>query len=175
MAPRPIRHVALLGGINVGGHRVTMDRLRSEVEALGFAEVSTFIASGNVLFTAAPSPHHTAHLADGLAAALGWPVPTYVRTAPELIAAVEHSPFGPLPADCTDMICFCGGEADRGVEALSNDVDTFIVHGHEVHWRIRGGVSTSTHTLPKLTKAFGRPFTSRNVNGLTRLTALLHG
>jgi hypothetical protein len=73
------------------------------------------------------------------------------------------------------MICFCGGEADRGVEALSNDVDTFIVHGHEVHWRIRGGVSTSTHTLPKLTKAFGRPFTSRNVNGLTRLTALLHG
>ncbi len=173
MTPRPVRHVALLGGINVGGHRVSMERLRAEVEALGFAEVSTFIASGNVLFTAAPSAHHAAHLADGLGAALGWPVPTYVRTAPELIAAVDRAPFGPLPDGSTDMICFCAGEADHGVEALSNDVDTFLVRGHEVHWRIRGGVSTSSLTLPKLTKAFGRPFTSRNVKGLTRLTATL--
>ena len=36
------RFVALLGGINVGGHRVTMDRLRAEVAALGYTDVATF-------------------------------------------------------------------------------------------------------------------------------------
>ena len=49
---RMTRFVALLGGINVGGHRVTMDRLRTEVASLGYTDVATFIASGNVMFTA---------------------------------------------------------------------------------------------------------------------------
>ena len=78
---RAIRHVAFLGGINVGGHRVTMERLRDEVTRLGFPDVSTFIASGNVMFSAPPRPDHDEHLAQGLEAALGWPVPTFVRTA----------------------------------------------------------------------------------------------
>ena len=46
------RYFALLRGINVGGHRIKMDRLRELVEALGFAQVETFIASGNVIFSA---------------------------------------------------------------------------------------------------------------------------
>jgi uncharacterized protein (DUF1697 family) len=46
-----VRYVALLRGINVGGKTlVKMAELRSCLEALGFDEVSTYIASGNVLF-----------------------------------------------------------------------------------------------------------------------------
>ena len=45
------RFVALLGGTNVGGRGVTMDRLRSEVASLGDADFATFIASGNAIFT----------------------------------------------------------------------------------------------------------------------------
>jgi hypothetical protein len=44
------RYVAFLRAINVGGHVVKMDRLRTLFEGLGFANVSTFIASGNVVF-----------------------------------------------------------------------------------------------------------------------------
>ena len=44
------RYIALLGGINVGGHRVKMDTLRELFEALGFTNVATFIASGNIIF-----------------------------------------------------------------------------------------------------------------------------
>ena len=47
------RHVAFLRAINVGGHVVTMDKLRALFTALGLKDVETFIASGNVLF--APS------------------------------------------------------------------------------------------------------------------------
>jgi uncharacterized protein (DUF1697 family) len=46
-----VRHVALLRGINVGGRTlVKMADLKTCVEGLGFDRVSTYIASGNVLF-----------------------------------------------------------------------------------------------------------------------------
>ena len=44
------RYIAFLRAINVGGHTVKMDRLREIFESLGFANVETFIASGNVVF-----------------------------------------------------------------------------------------------------------------------------
>lgn len=44
------RYIAFLRAINVGGHTVKMDRLREIFEALGFSNVETFIASGNVVF-----------------------------------------------------------------------------------------------------------------------------
>ena len=43
------KYVALLRAINVGGHTVKMDRLRRLFEELGFKNVETFIASGNVI------------------------------------------------------------------------------------------------------------------------------
>ncbi len=46
------RYVALLRGINVGGNNIIkMAALRAHFEQLGHAEVTTYIASGNVLFS----------------------------------------------------------------------------------------------------------------------------
>jgi uncharacterized protein (DUF1697 family) len=55
MGPGPyavaVRYVALLRGINVGGKTlIKMADLKTSFEELGFAGVSTYIASGNVLF-----------------------------------------------------------------------------------------------------------------------------
>ena len=47
------RHIAFLRAINVGGHTVTMDRLRQLFTGLGLKDVETFIASGNVIFSSA--------------------------------------------------------------------------------------------------------------------------
>ena len=44
------RYVAFLRAINVGGRRVKMHHLRELFESLGFSNVETFIASGNVIF-----------------------------------------------------------------------------------------------------------------------------
>lgn len=44
------RYFAFLRAINVGGHVVKMDRLRELFESLGFSNIETFIASGNVIF-----------------------------------------------------------------------------------------------------------------------------
>lgn len=46
------RYVALLRGINVGGNNVIqMAALRAHFEQLGYADVTTYIASGNVFFS----------------------------------------------------------------------------------------------------------------------------
>ena len=50
------RYVAFLRGINVGKRRLPMGQLKSAFQAMGFAEVSTFIASGNVIFSSKKSP-----------------------------------------------------------------------------------------------------------------------
>ena len=46
-------YIALLRGINVGGHnKIPMDGLRELCTKLGFGDVQTYIQSGNVVFDA---------------------------------------------------------------------------------------------------------------------------
>ncbi len=76
------RTIAFLRAINVGGHTVKMDVLRRHFELLGYTDVETFIASGNVIFTA---PSHNAQMLEmtienKLREALGYEVATFLRT-----------------------------------------------------------------------------------------------
>ena len=166
------RFVALLGGINVGGHRVTMDRLRTEVTALGYTDVATFIASGNVLFTGPARGNHEARIQEHLAEQLGWPVPTFVRTAAEVIAAGDLRPFGATRPGHTHMVAFCRAAPSLAVQDRSTDFDRFEVHGRELHWLIAGRLTESTITLTRLAKQIG-PNTTRNITSLERLATLV--
>lgn len=170
------RFIALLGGVNVGGHRVTMDRLRTEVALLGYTDVATFIASGNVIFTGPVGGDHETRIAGHLGEVLGWPVPTYLRTAAEVIATTDLRPFGPTPEGYTHMVAFCRTAPDAaGAEAIatqSTSFDRFEFHGREMHWLIDGKLTDSKITLPKLVKLIG-PNTTRNITSLERLTLLV--
>lgn len=166
------RFVALLGGINVGGHRVTMERLRNEIASLGYTDVATFIASGNVLLTGPARGDHEARIAAHLGGVLGWPVPTYLRTSTEVTSATDLRPFGPTPEGYTHMVAFCRTAPDASVAAQSTTSDRFEVHGRELHWLVAGKLSDSKITLPKLVKLIG-PNTTRNITSLERLALLL--
>lgn len=90
-------HVALLRGINLGGrNKVAMADLRALVAELGHTDVSTYIQSGNVLFTAEPGAG-TRELAAAMTAAiatkLGVSAPVVVLTRGELAAVVADNPF----------------------------------------------------------------------------------
>ena len=172
------RYVAFLGGINVGGHRVTMDRLRAEFEALGFTDVRTFIASGNVLFEATGSRASLESKIEArLAEQLGYAVPTFVRTAsrcgkPRRSNRTERSPTA---TRTTSLFLRKAptAAAKRATEALSNDQDRFEVHGTELHWHIHGGLTDSSVKPSVLAKALGRPSTARNTKSLRKLSDML--
>lgn len=109
-------HVALLRGINVGGHnRLPMADLRQLVRSLGYAEVATYVQSGNVVFTVSPlleplleSPAaQSVALATGVSPAddpadtirraladlLSIEATVVVLTRDELLAIVQANPF----------------------------------------------------------------------------------
>ena len=93
-------HVALLRGINLGPHkRVAMPALRTLVESLGHTDVATYIASGNVVFTASGSTTTTlaGDLEKAIADELGVTCRVVVLTSAELAKAVADNPYPDEP------------------------------------------------------------------------------
>jgi uncharacterized protein (DUF1697 family) len=90
-------HVALLRGINLGGrNKVAMADLRALVSELGHADVSTYIQSGNVLFSAmgdADADALALTMTEAIAAKLGVTAPVVVLTRDELAEVVAANPF----------------------------------------------------------------------------------
>ena len=172
------RYFALLRGINVGGHRVKMDRLRELVEVLGFQQVETFIASGNVIFSSTSRDVHTMEerVARHLKEALGYGVPTFIRSQSELESIATFEPSEPAPTDQSVYVIFLPEAADvelrRSLDNLRSDTDRFEFAGREAYWLIRGKLSESPLFGVDLTKVTGRaPTTMRNMTTVRWLVA----
>ena len=172
------RYFALLRGINVGGHRVKMDRLRELVEALGFEHVETFIASGNVIFSSASGDVKAMEERIGrqLQEALGYEVPTLIRSQSELDSIATFEAGEPAPTDPSVYVIFLPEAADvelrQSLENLSTDTDRFEFAGREVYWLLRGKLSESPLFAMGLAKMTGgASATMRNMTTLRRLLA----
>jgi uncharacterized protein (DUF1697 family) len=174
------RYVALLRAINVGGHVVKMDRLRAVFSGLGFSDVETFIASGNVIFS---SPERDAaalqrRVEIALAEALGYEVATFIRTPEELSAVVRHRPFAaePAPGAGTIYVTFVArplsASARKQIASLATPSDELACQGREVYWCRHGNLLDSTVSGKEMGKALGSA-TMRNRNTIVRLVARL--
>jgi len=158
--------IALLRGINVGGHRVPMQRLRELFTAMDCTDVATYIASGNVCFRP-PVGDNPPELADrlsiGLEDALGFPVPVFLRTLDGLgkMAAAGVEAFGPdAPPSHTQVIVFAGRVPEQvrpEVAALAGSKDRFLVAKREIFWRPAGRLSDSTVFKSGVEKTLGAP------------------
>ena len=174
------RYVAFLRAINVGGHVVRMEQLRRLFTALGFSEVETFIASGNVIFVSASTDVRAlerkieAHLEQSL----GYVVATFVRSLEELSAIARYQPFGSEASGgekLTTYIIFLAeplkAVARKQVLAFSRDGDELAVKGREIYWRRRGNMLDSPFTGAQLERTSAEAATMRNRNTVVRLAA----
>jgi uncharacterized protein (DUF1697 family) len=89
-----MRYVAFLRGVNLGKRTVRSAELRAAIEDLGFTDVRTLLASGNVLFEARPSKGLKQKLELGLEEAFGFKIGVVLRSIDELKAMVAADPFG---------------------------------------------------------------------------------
>ena len=175
------RYVALLRAINVGGHVVKMDVLRGHFEKLGFTDVSTFIASGNVLFTArsGTAAAMEKRIARALHDALGFPVETFLRTPREMTEAVRHAPFDDLADSDALSVGFLAraltSAERRAVQGFASTTDDFAANARELYWRSRVRISESKFSLARFEKALGVPATFRNVTTIRKIAARLGG
>jgi uncharacterized protein (DUF1697 family) len=174
-------YIAFLRGMNLGRRRVKMDALRALFTELGFAGVATFIASGNVLFTA--KSRDEAKLArqieTHLLRSLGYEVPTFLRTRTELSAALAFTPFSASEMAAPGNTVHVGfwreapaAAMARKLPAIRTDVDAFAVNGREFYWLCRIPTHESkVWTLPEMKALRLPPATLRNITMLRRLAA----
>ncbi len=156
-------YAAFLRGMNVGGHRLTNDELRKHFAAMGFADVATFRASGNVVFAgkAQPPEKLRARIEAGLAESLGYAVPTFVRTAAEVHAIAAATPFAAerLRMAGKLQVGLLGAEpspqARRDALALAGETDGLVFDGRELYWLPRGGVLDSALDMGSLARLLG--------------------
>ena len=172
------RHIAFLRAINVGGHTVTMKRLCDLFQELGFTDVESFIASGNIIFR---SPAKAASLERKierhLHQALGYEVATFIRSENEIAAVATHTPFARdrIEAAYALVVGFLREPPDaatkKAVLALRTEVDDFHVNGREMYWLCAGRQSDSKLSNAVFERTLKCSATFRNINTVTRLVA----
>lgn len=166
--------VALLRAINVGKHnRIKMEDLRPVFEALGCREVTTYIASGNVVFAAPAKVRQT--LAKKVEAALEAEhdvrSPVILRQASELVAAVEASPFNAHDPKKVHLV-FLAEDPTGEVDAATYAPDELHLEGRELHLHTPLGLGKSKLDNKKLDQALGTVTTTRGLRTVQKLIEL---
>jgi uncharacterized protein (DUF1697 family) len=166
--------VALLRGINVGGRNmVPMAELRLLFEQNGCGAVSSYIQSGNVLFTS-EAPDLT-KLEEAVEHTFGVSSPIVLRTSEELARLAGSHPFG---ADTSQTyVAFLGqAPADASVlDSLDFVPDRLEVAGSDVYLQYPNGVQGSRLTGAVLERRLGVTATLRNWRTVNRLAELAAG
>ncbi|MGC0418971.1 uncharacterized protein (DUF1697 family) [Embleya sp. AB8] len=172
------KYVALLRGINVGGHRkVPMADLRRVLAELGYTEVRTLLQSGNAVFEAAdrPTVDLVAEIEAGLAAEFGFAVDVMVRTGAELRAVVAANPLEVRdPAKLA--VAFLRAVPDpavwAGLDPQSYAPEELRVGERELYLYFPDGLGRARLT-PILARRLGDGATVRNWNTVHKLLALV--
>ena len=175
------QYVAFLRAINVGGRIVKMAALAAHFGTLGATRVRTHIASGNVIFdSAARSPVRlAATLEDGLEPLLGFRSEVFLRRADEVVAIAERGrrwsdEAGPETRLHIGFLAAPPAPANvAAIQALRSEVDAFRVEGSELVWSIRGLVTDSLISGPKIERALGGRVTFRKAGMLLGLAEAL--
>jgi uncharacterized protein (DUF1697 family) len=172
--------IAFLRAINVGGHNVKMEQLRTLFEALGFANVTTFIASGNVIFEAIDEDAQALErqIERQLYQTLGYQVATFLRSPTELAAIATYQPFPEFDSTENGSALFIAflpstpsDAAAQKLLALRTTIDDFCIHKRELYWLCRAKASESTFSGARLEKTLGMPATVRNSTTVRKLAA----
>lgn len=172
------KYVAFLRAINVGGHTVKMDHLRTLFETLGLRNVETFIASGNVIFDSASKNTRALEqkIETCLGEALGYNVATFIRSTAALANIATYKPFSDAELSTEGHTLYIGLMADSPDKAakdklstLATKVDDFHVNSREVYWLCRTKFSESQVSGALLAKTLGMATTLRNATTIKKI------
>lgn len=168
--------IALLRGVNVGGtNKVPMADLRDLCAKLGWRDVRSYIASGNLVFGASGPAETLAQTVSGiLARHMGVETPVVVLSATDLRAALDSCPFAPQEGRHLHGFMAMGPlSVDLGTcEALRGPTEALALRGRVIWLHTPDGIGKSklAERLPRLIG--GVPATARNLNTLRKLAEM---
>jgi len=174
-------YIALLRGINVGGHnKIAMADLRDLVASLGFSDVKTLLQSGNLVFSGGRKTDKALEslLERETAKRLGVSADYIIRSTAELQKVIAANPF---PQEAKDdpshlVVMFLKSAATANdVKALAELIKgPEAVRGEGTHLYIvyPAGIGTSKFTTALIEKNLGTRGTARNWNTVVKLLRL---
>jgi uncharacterized protein (DUF1697 family) len=172
-------YILLLRGINVGGnHRVVMADLRAQLTAAGYLNVTSYINSGNVMFTAT-TPDVSAAVKKVLTDNYAFPISFVVLTAQDYLDAVDAAPaWWGVPGDLRHNALFKLPEYnpafDERIRAQMTEYDQIAITEHVIFWSSPAKVNYSRALYAKMLPEPYYPCVSiRNRNTTIKLAALL--
>lgn len=174
-----MQYAAFLRGINVGGHNaVPMDDLKKAFQFLGFQNVKTLLASGNVIFnTSGEGPAGLAEkISKRLKKTFGFSIGVLVRTIDEIQELVESAPFKNVSVTPKTRlyVTFISGKPKGALkipyESPGNEIRIFQASQTAVLSAITLTPGKGTIDLMgMLEKEFGGNITTRNWNTVVKM------
>ncbi|MDH3301107.1 MAG: DUF1697 domain-containing protein [Acidimicrobiia bacterium] len=174
------RYVVLLRGINVGGHnKVPMAALREKLSDRGFDDVTTYIASGNVLLDAGDRRESEVvdDVADAVAERFGFSIPVVARPVADWPGILAANPFPDAEAEPKLLhISLCDRPPEPDTIAAF-DVEAYLpdrleIIGRELYLWYPNGSGRSKLTGAVLERALGVTTTARNWSTMLKLAEL---
>lgn len=163
-------YVALLRAVNVGGtSTLPMSELKTICEGLGFADVQTYIQSGNVLFRSNLAEGEVRRrLEEALAARMGKAPGVILRSRRELETVLAEAPFPDAKPNFL-LVTFLPEPPAAGAldKLVAPDGEEVQIHGREIYIHYPNGSGRSKLKLPAL-----KPGTARNLNTVCKLAEM---
>ena len=173
----PMRNVALLRGINVGGRVIHMTELRALFSDLGFGGVTTVLQTGNVIFRSEdPLESLMQTIEVGLRERFGYAIHVWEFRLEELRGIVATSPFDGSDSRVHSYVVFFERGLERELLAEARDVDNDFerleLGNGVIYWQVPKGSTLRSGFAKYLTSARYRDFhTNRNINTLPKIIA----
>jgi uncharacterized protein (DUF1697 family) len=175
-------YVALLRGVNVGGHRLPMKDLAAMFDAAGCGDVRTYIQSGNVVFRAgAPLAKKVpAVIAAAIARKFGFDAPVILRSTKEMLAIARGNPYLRAGHDIRwlHVVFLADTPARAAITALDpnrSPGDEFTVKGREIYLHLPNGAGRSKLTNQYFDSKLKTISSGRNWNTVITLLEWLQG
>ena len=174
-------HLALLRGINVGGHKqVAMADLRALLTQLGLADARSLLQSGNLVFRseARTGPQLERLLEAEAEKRLALQTDFFVRSAEQWKAVVAHNPFREeAERDPGHLIVLSLKDAPglkdvKALQAAITGPEVVRAEGRHAYIVYPSGVGRSRLTNALIEKTLGTRATGRNWNTVLKIAAL---
>ena len=170
------KRIILLRAVNVGPAQLPMARLREIAEGCGATEVSTYIASGNLI---ADVPGKAAEFDRALEKAIenefGFFRESISRTPAQVKKALEAHPFSvnePKYSYVSFLLEKPTSEAIAKAETYATGNDEWAIIGTEMHIKYANGAGRPDMKTDSIGRALKVPGTARNLNTVKKLIEL---
>jgi len=174
-----VRQIVLLRGVNIGSrNRIAMRRLRELLVEAGFADVATYLQSGNAVLATDQAPDDVAaRCRRMIAEELGLDIDVVVRTRDELAEVVARNPLGELALEPKRyQVSFLAEELASDVieklAALAADGERLVAIGRELYAWHPDGARRSRLWAALASPRLGVAATARNWSTVTNLLAI---